>query len=263
MPEIGATLRETRIRAGLEISDIEATTKIRAKYLRAIENEEWGLLPGPTFVKSFLRTYAETLGLDARLLLEEYKMRYERFDDLESPRPMPIGSATEPGRMRPPRGSGGGRRRWWPIALVLVAAVAVAVVLLTGGSDDKGSGSTVTTVSHASKGSDTTSTREKTTTTRKRPPVPRTRLQILPGAPVSACLVADGKKVLTGGVLQPDTPPGTFTARKFRLALGNGNAKLKIDGKTSGTLGAADPVAYAISNGKRTKLSGSDVPVCQ
>ena len=42
------------------------TTKIRAKYLRALENEEWGLLPGPTFVKSFLRTYAEALGLDGK-----------------------------------------------------------------------------------------------------------------------------------------------------------------------------------------------------
>ena len=66
MAEIGSTLREARMRARIDISEIEAQTKIRAKYLRAIENEEWGLLPGPTFVKSFLRTYAEALGLDGR-----------------------------------------------------------------------------------------------------------------------------------------------------------------------------------------------------
>ena len=59
------------MRQRIDISEIEAQTKIRAKYLRALENEEWDLLPGPTFVKSFLRTYAEALGLDARLLLEE------------------------------------------------------------------------------------------------------------------------------------------------------------------------------------------------
>ena len=64
MPEIGATLREARMRARIDVSEIEAQTKIRAKYLRALENEEWGLLPGPTFVKSFLRTYAQALGLD-------------------------------------------------------------------------------------------------------------------------------------------------------------------------------------------------------
>ena len=47
MPEIGATLREARMRARIDVSEIEAQTKIRAKYLRALENEEWGLLPGP------------------------------------------------------------------------------------------------------------------------------------------------------------------------------------------------------------------------
>ena len=63
------------MRARIDISEVEAATKIRAKYLRAIENEEWDMLPGPTFVKSFVRTYAEYLGIDARLLVEEYKLR--------------------------------------------------------------------------------------------------------------------------------------------------------------------------------------------
>jgi len=60
------------------MTEVEAATKIRAKYLRALENEEWDLLPGPTFVKTFLRTYAEYLDLDPRLLVEEYRQRYER-----------------------------------------------------------------------------------------------------------------------------------------------------------------------------------------
>ena len=61
MTDIGATLREARMRARIDVSEVEAATKIRAKYLRAIENEEWDMLPGPTFVKSFVRTYAEYL----------------------------------------------------------------------------------------------------------------------------------------------------------------------------------------------------------
>ena len=77
MPEIGATLREARMRARIDVSEIEAQTKIRAKYLRALENEEWGLLPGPTFVKSFLRTYAQALGLDGKALVEEYRLQHE------------------------------------------------------------------------------------------------------------------------------------------------------------------------------------------
>src|SRR6187402_2199022 len=78
MADIGETLREARMRRRIDMTEVEAATKIRAKYLRALENEEWDLLPGPTFVKSFLRTYAEYLGLDARLLVEEYRQRYER-----------------------------------------------------------------------------------------------------------------------------------------------------------------------------------------
>src|SRR3954470_9064967 len=89
MPAIGATLREARMRARIDISEIESETKIRAKYLRALENEEWGLLPGPAYVRSFLRTYAEALGLDAKLLLEEYKLRHERPSDHDL---MPIGA---------------------------------------------------------------------------------------------------------------------------------------------------------------------------
>ena len=71
MADIGTTLREARIRARIDISEVEARTKIRAKYLRAIENEEWDLLPGPVYVKSFLRTYGEFLGVDTRLLVDE------------------------------------------------------------------------------------------------------------------------------------------------------------------------------------------------
>src|SRR5580658_2504885 len=107
MAEIGATLREARMRARIDVSEIEAQTKIRAKYLRALENEEWDLLPGPTFVKSFLRTYAQALGLDGRALVEEYKLHYEHPGEGVEPIQQPAGSA--PRRIRP-RGGGGHRR---------------------------------------------------------------------------------------------------------------------------------------------------------
>ena len=65
------------MRQKIDIAEVEASTKIRAKYLRALENDEFGLLPGSTFVKTFLRTYAEYLGLDATLLVEEYRVHYD------------------------------------------------------------------------------------------------------------------------------------------------------------------------------------------
>src|SRR6187200_1734531 len=102
MPEIGASLREARMRQRIDISEVELETKIRAKYLRALENEEWDLLPGPTYVKSFLRTYAESLGLDGRLLVEEYKLRHERLSDVEL-QPISPRGARERARERSPR----------------------------------------------------------------------------------------------------------------------------------------------------------------
>src|SRR3954471_8958336 len=102
MPGIGDRLREARMRQKIDVADVEAATKIRAKYLRALENEEFGLLPGPTFAKTFLRTYADYLGLDAQLLVEEYRVEHEpRGEEFA-----PIG-ATSTGRAAR---RGGGRR---------------------------------------------------------------------------------------------------------------------------------------------------------
>ena len=92
------------MRQRLDIADVEARTKIRAKYLRALENEEFGMLPGPTFVKTFLRTYAEMLGLDPHVLVEEYRASYEPRDEIETRRwgrrrwPAATGAADGPHR---------------------------------------------------------------------------------------------------------------------------------------------------------------------
>jgi len=61
--EIGHSLREARVRHGLDLNRVEADTKIRAKYLQALEEENFELLPAETYVKGFLRTYANYLGL--------------------------------------------------------------------------------------------------------------------------------------------------------------------------------------------------------
>ncbi|MGH3093498.1 MAG: helix-turn-helix domain-containing protein, partial [Gaiellaceae bacterium] len=76
MFEIGNSLREARLRQGLELPRIEADTKIRGKYLRALEEERFEVLPGETYVKGFLRAYAEYLGLDGQLYLDEYSSRF-------------------------------------------------------------------------------------------------------------------------------------------------------------------------------------------
>jgi hypothetical protein len=76
MFEIGSSLREARTRQDLDFPQIEAATKIRGKYLRALEDESFTQLPAQTYVKGFLRTYAEYLGLDGQLYVDEFNSRY-------------------------------------------------------------------------------------------------------------------------------------------------------------------------------------------
>src|SRR5947199_1978063 len=113
MADIGTTLREARMRARIDIAEVEAHTKIRAKYLRALENEEWDLLPGPVYIKSFLRTYGDYLGLDTRMLTDEFRHRYERPSDHEL---KPVSSLA---RERERRSRASRVPSWAPIAAVV------------------------------------------------------------------------------------------------------------------------------------------------
>jgi hypothetical protein len=79
--QIGASLREARERRGLSSADVQKAIRIRDRYLTALEEERWELLPGDAYVKGFLRTYADFLGLDGSLYVEEYNSRFAHHDD--------------------------------------------------------------------------------------------------------------------------------------------------------------------------------------
>lgn len=76
MFEIGSSLREARLRKELEIADVERSTRIRGKYLRALESEQFDTLPSQAYTRGFLRAYAEFLDLDGRLFVDEYTSRF-------------------------------------------------------------------------------------------------------------------------------------------------------------------------------------------
>ena len=87
MFEIGNSLREARLRQGLDFPELEQATKIRGKYLRALEDEQFDLLPAQTYVKGFLRSYAEYLGLDGQLYVDEYNSRFVVGEEEPQSRP--------------------------------------------------------------------------------------------------------------------------------------------------------------------------------
>jgi hypothetical protein len=74
--EIGNSLRAARERQGLGYPEIELATKIRGKYIRALEEEDFDAVPGDAYIRGFLRTYADYLGLDGEVYVEEYASRF-------------------------------------------------------------------------------------------------------------------------------------------------------------------------------------------
>jgi transcriptional regulator with XRE-family HTH domain len=268
MADIGATLREARMRQRIDISEIESETKIRAKYLRALENEEWDLLPGPTYVKSFLRTYAEALGLDGKLLIEEYKLRHERLSDVEMQPIRPPGASREPRRRRR-AGSG----RGWAV-LIVVAGLITALYFLgnSGGSDGGGNDAAVTTPTTS-----TSTTKKRTSTTRRSSSASRAaarrrrqaaarlvRLRLVPTGPVYVCLKrAGGETVVNGRILQAGSRQPTYRSKRFRLLLGNSEVRLRVNGKTRAVAPTGGILGYEITPPGRMKpLPAANRPAC-
>jgi cytoskeleton protein RodZ len=265
MSEIGETLRQARMRARIDVSEIEAKTKIRAKYLRALENEEWSLLPGQTFVKSFLRTYAQALGLDAKALLEEYRLSHETPNEsaLE-----PIVSSPQRSRSRasgPGRSPSGPSRAYIALVGVVVLVIALLIVgLLSGGGPSKSPPRTSSSTSSASahKGARTHHRTTPTSGTGVQPAF--VTLALRPSARVYVCLIGDnGRKLIPGVELQPGATTPTYRARRFSITLGNASVTMLVDGMARTVPASSQAIGYSITKAfGRRSLHASQLPTC-
>jgi cytoskeleton protein RodZ len=269
MADIGATLREARMRQRIDISEVESETKIRAKYLRALENEEWDLLPGPTYVKSFLRTYAEALGLDGKLLIEEYKLRHERLSDVEMQPIRPPG-AREPRRRRR-AGSGRGWAVLAVVVLILGGLYAVGQIGNDGGGDNTASttpttttSTTKTTKSRTSRSRRSGASSSSRSSKRKKSKPKLVRLRLVPTGPVYVCMKrAGGETVVDGRILQAGSRQPTYRSRRFRVVLGNSEVRLRVNGRTRSVPPTGGVLGYDITPPGRVRpLPAASRPRC-
>lgn len=119
MFEIGSSLRDERERLRLTLADIEDATRIRERYLDAIEREWFDELPSGAYRRSFVREYADFLGLDGDTYADEYELRFA------PPEPeLPASPRRGPGRRRAAIAGG---------SLLVAVLVGVAVWLLSRG----------------------------------------------------------------------------------------------------------------------------------
>lgn len=73
MTELGNRLKEAREEKGMSLDDLQAATKIQKRYLTALEEGNYDIIPGKFYVRAFIKQYAEAVGLDSELLFEEFK----------------------------------------------------------------------------------------------------------------------------------------------------------------------------------------------
>ena len=236
------------MRQRLNVEELEAATKIRAKYLRALENEEFGLLPGPTYVKSFLRTYAEKLGLDPHLLVEEFRAQYEPPEPTEF---QPIASSPRDARRRGPRPP-----RFGPGAAIGAAAVALVVFLLilglTGGEDEP--------EQTIDRGTRTETQQRRPAKPRDPKPAPPRRvvMRVIPAVPTYVCIDrGPDDPVFEGTLAEAQTFRGP---RSLRINLGKRSAQLRVNGRRVAFENSPDPIGFAFTRRGRTELAEGERP---
>jgi cytoskeleton protein RodZ len=261
-PTIGETLRKARTERGVELSEVERATKIRAKFLEAMEEDRWGALPAPVYARGFLDIYARYLGLDQQALLDEYRQTVE--GDQHEPIPQ---SVIKPGNLRQTRPVGRTRSiNWAPVAKVLGGLIAVAVVGLVivgsiGGSDDSGGGDKGG--KGRDQGSKAAGPSTPTTATTSTAPAGEVSVELRATAPVWVCLVDDGGTPLVDSeTLSADEARGPFSAGGFDVTLGNGSVEMTVDGEPARIPQAAEPLGYRITPTGVRKLDPSSQPTC-
>jgi hypothetical protein len=245
---VGNKLREARTRRHLGLPDVEAATKIRGRYLQAIENEDWDQLPGDTYARAFIRTYGGFLGLDGDRLAEEQRQARgstrpgERLPGVE-PRPGRVARDRAPSRVSP-------RLVAFILSALLIVAL-IAVGLSSGGSNNTEAGKGV-------------SGAKKAKNAKPKPATPGHSLMLTANGEVWVCLLnGKGNPLVKGRVLYPGETEGPFRSGSFTVALGNGAVTMNVDGQQQNLPQPSSPIGFAVdAQGSVRELPEGERPTC-
>lgn len=250
---VGTILRTARNRRKVELSEVEAATRIRLRYLRAIEDEEWDVLPGGVYTRGFIRTYATFLGLDGERLVEDYRAGVERWQR----------GPAEPAQ--PQAGSLSSRRRLGvPIAGLIVAAVVAVAVIAIVAIPSGGGGAESPTVTDSGAAGSAGSGNGAAQRSRPAPPKPGVSVRLAASDEVWVCVLdGRGEALVDGLILEAGGEEGPFHSGSFTVSFGNGEVTMLIDGREAEIPATSSPIGYAIdSSGRLTELEDAERPTC-
>jgi cytoskeletal protein RodZ len=249
---IGDVLKSARTAQGLDIRTVEDRTKIRTKYLRALENEEWDVLPSNAYAKGFLRTYAQLLALDADALVDEYRRQVE--SGLAGVQPPSFGEPMLEGRPRGPGREPRSRSLAVIIAAAVVGVVAVLLVIgLVGGDEGAKKGRHAHKRELAQKRKQERRQERRQQQQQQQQAATTVTMRIELNSDVQVCLLGDDKtqplvddQVLTAGSVE-----GPYVAKEFDLRFPFGydveQFDLFLNDKRARLPETQGPVAYRIT----------------
>lgn len=252
---VGTILREARNRRKVELSEVESSTRIRLRYLRAIEDEEWDVLPGGIYTRGFIRTYAGFLGLDGERLVEDYRQGVEgwrRAPDQQA--------STERREVR--AGRQALRPRTAPLTalavLVVLAVAALAIVAIP--AQDGGGGEEPALAPPPS----ASGRGQENSVTQPAPREPSVSVWLAADAEVWVCVLdAKGDPLVNGQILEAGAEEGPFHSGSFTVSFGNGEVSMRIDGREAEIPATPSPIGYSIdSSGALTELDEAERPTC-
>ena len=254
------------MRGKIDINQVEADTKIHAKYLRAMENEEWELLPGEIYAKTLLRTYADYLGLDSRELVDDYRREHERPTDHDL-RPLSSGRDRERrpgGRRRQPAPPGG--RGFpippWTIVVLVLAIVGVALYLV--GKAGNNNNSNGTSAAHKSAHHKHKAKHGQKQAPKHHKAAPTSvHLKLVPTGSVYVCLVnAKGHPLIPGTTLSAGQSVPVQVAKTLLLTLGNNSVTLTANGKKVPLAPSSSPIGIKFTPHGHSSLPAANQPQC-
>ena len=255
--QVGSVLRKARDRRKVELSEVEEATKIRLRFLRAIESEEWDVLPGGVYTRAFIRTYAAYLGLDGERLAEDFRSDIEGRVGERTPAVDPS-PAVPPPAAKPPRQRVAIPRSNRLAVAVVVAVTAIAIVAWPGGGNGGGGGPAGGPGRLHGPG---VSQRRQAKQTALSSGV---SVRLAASAEVWVCVLdAGGRRLVNGQILEAGAEEGPFHSGSFTVSFGNGEVTVLIDGKRADIPATSSPIGYGIdSSGELTQLSEAERPTC-
>jgi cytoskeleton protein RodZ len=246
-PQVGQALRQARTQRGIQLNEVERATKIRLRFLRAIEEDRWDELPSVDEARGYISAYASFLGLDEQALVDEYanaaEKRARRRDRVPG------------GVVR--RGDARRERSIRPLAVALASIVGVVllgvlVVASIGGSGNGGK--------TAPRPGRTTATSAAGTGTA---PSSRVSVELRSTDTVWVCLVDNrDRPVVNSETLTPDETRGPFEGHAFEMTFGNGSVEMTVNGQPAKIPHLAEPLGYRVTPNGVSRLDPSAQPTC-